>query len=170
VVIYIGAYYMSVRIFENSEKTGNKRLHRIPQRYLPKTLSKKDRRTQLQALKKSRSLYKKGIYYARPSVKNATRKKSGHVELAKRIYGVDNIVANNKLAVKTGCTISGLSQIIRKGEGAYYSSGSRPGQTAFSWGRARLASAITGGPASVVDRKILETTCKPNGLARKMSR
>ena len=161
---------MSVRIFEKSANRGSKRLHHIPQRYLPKTLSKKDRRTQLQALKKSRSLYKTGVYYERPTLKSATQKKSGHVERAKRIYGVDKIVANATLAKKTGCTISGLSQIIRKGEGAYYSSGSRPGQTAFSWGRARLASAITGGPASGIDRKILEATCKANGQARKMSR
>lgn len=31
-----------------------------------------------------------------------------------------------------------LSKVDNKGRGAYYSSGSRPGQTAISWGKARL--------------------------------
>ena len=39
--------------------------------------------------------------------------------------------------------------------GAYHSSGSRPNQSKESWGYARLASAITGGPASKVDARSL---------------
>ena len=38
--------------------------------------------------------------------------------------------------------------------GAYYSSGSRPNQTAQSWGKARMYSYILGGPARRVDREI----------------
>jgi hypothetical protein len=52
-----------------------------------------------------------------------------------------------------------LRQIVRKGEGAYYSSGSRPNQTPQSWGNARLASSITGGNASAVDFHILDKEC-----------
>ena len=48
-----------------------------------------------------------------------------------------------------------VDEIVKKGQGAYYSSGSRPNQTGHSWGRARLASSITGGKASAVDYKIL---------------
>ena len=40
---------------------------------------------------------------------------------------------------------------MKKGQGAYYSSGSRPNQSAHSWGYARLASAITGGKSAAVD-------------------
>ena len=54
---------------------------------------------------------------------------------------------------KTGCSIEALKKIVNKGEGAYYSSGSRPNQTSHSWGYARLASAITGGKAAAVDSK-----------------
>jgi hypothetical protein len=38
--------------------------------------------------------------------------------------------------------------------GAYYSSGSRPNQTPMSWGRARLASVIMGGPSRRIDKDI----------------
>jgi len=69
------------------------------------------------------------------------------------------IVPNKELSNATGCSIAALKQIIRKGEGAYFSSGSRPNQTAQSWGVARLASSITGGKAAAVDYSILEKGC-----------
>ena len=63
-----------------------------------------------------------------------------------------------------------LKDIVSKGEGAYYSSGSRPNQTAKSWGYARLASSITGGNASVVDMHILEKECSNNSKALKLAK
>jgi hypothetical protein len=54
---------------------------------------------------------------------------------------------------------------VKKGEGAYFSSGSRPNQTAQSWGLARLASSITAGKAAAVDYKILEEGCNHKGKA-----
>ena len=53
-------------------------------------------------------------------------------------------------------TKTGQEKIIMKGKGAYYSSGSRPNQTAFSWGYARLASVILGGPSRKIDKDIWE--------------
>ena len=49
---------------------------------------------------------------------------------------------------------AGQEQIIKKGKGAYYSSGSRPNQTPFSWGYGRLASVILGGPSRKIDKAI----------------
>ena len=63
------------------------------------------------------------------------------------------------MATKTGCSLSALRQIVKKGEGAYYSSGSRPNQTAQSWGLARLASSITAGKSAAVDFDILNKGC-----------
>ena len=63
-----------------------------------------------------------------------------------------------------------LEKIANKGRGAYYSSGSRPNQTAESWAMARLASAITGGNSSIVDYNLLESGCKKNSKALKMAR
>ena len=73
------------------------------------------------------------------------------------------------MALKTGCTISALNQIVKKGEGAYYSSGSRPNQTAQSWGLARLASSITSGKAAAVDYDIINKGCDHNKKAFKLA-
>ena len=131
----------------------------VPLRYLPKRLTRKDAENQIRNLRKSRRLYKKGEYFERPKVKSFQSKPSKHVRLAEKIYGVDSISPDGSLAKATKCSVESLQKIVEKGEGAYYSSGSRPNQTARSWGIARLASSITGGKASAVDFKILEKGC-----------
>lgn len=132
--------------------------------YVPSSLSRKDKIKQRKMLSKSRKMYKKHKYYTRGKV-NFKSKKSSHVSNAYRIYNIKKMTPNKELAAKTGCSISALKQIVKKGEGAYYSSGSRPNQTPQSWGLARLASAITGGKASKVDFNILEKGCAHNKKA-----
>ncbi len=134
-------------------------------RYLPKKLTRKDRKKQGKELMKSRRLYRKGIYHARPKVASFKSKKSNHIIKAEKMYHVDKIGATYELAKATGCSKSALAKIINKGAGAYYSSGSRPNQTAQSWGVARLASSITAGKAAAVDYTILEKGCKPTSRA-----
>lgn len=141
----------------------------VPQRYRPKTLSKADYRKQTRNLKKSRRLYKKGKYFQRPKVKSFKSKPSGHVENAKRMYNIDSISASGELAKATKCKRIALEKIVKKGQGAYYSSGSRPNQSAHSWGRARLASAITGGNASVIDYHTLKEYCSPSSRALRLA-
>jgi hypothetical protein len=130
----------------------------------------KDRILQANELKKSRKMYKKGSYYTRRKVSSYPVKKSQHIINAQKIYGVNKIGATNELAKKTGCSKKALAKIINKGAGAYFSSGSRPNQTAQSWGIARLASAITSGKAAAVDYTILEKGCRPNSKALKMAK
>lgn len=132
---------------------------KINVRYLPKRLTRKDRRKQSKELMKSRRLYKRGIYHARPKVSSFQSSKSKHIIAAENMYGVQSVVPSDELARATGCTKTALEQIVNKGAGAYYSSGSRPNQTAQSWGIARLASAITGGKAAAVDYHILQKGC-----------
>jgi DNA-binding Xre family transcriptional regulator len=139
-------------------------------RYLPKNLTRKDRKTQFKELQKSRKLYKKGKYYTRRIVSSYPMKKSPHIIRAEKIYNVNKIGANTELAIKTGCSKNALAKIINKGEGAYFSSGSRPNQTAQSWGVARLASAITSGKAAAVDYSILEQGCKPGSKALRLAK
>jgi DNA-binding Xre family transcriptional regulator len=143
---------------------------KINLRYLPKRLTKKDRKIQSKMLLKSRRLYKKGRYYTRKAVPSFKSKKSPHILKAMKIYNVDKIGATNELSKATGCSKNALAKIINKGEGAYYSSGSRPNQTAQSWGIARLASSITSGKAAAVDYSILEKGCKPNSKALTMAK
>lgn len=138
---------------------------KIPIRYLPKRLSKKDKKQQIRMLAKSRKLYKQGNYYTRKRLPSFQSKPSSHVTTAKNMYKVDKISANRELAKATGCSLSALQKIVKKGEGAYFSSGSRPNQTAQSWGYARLASSVTGGKSAAVDFAILEQGCQHNKRA-----
>ena len=142
----------------------------IPVRYIPKTLSKKDYKTQKKNINKSRRLYKNHTYFIRPKVKTFKSRKSNHLNRARQLYGIDTIRPSRKLAERTGCTENSLEKIVNKGRGAYYSSGSRPNQTPDSWGYARLASSITGGNASIVDYHILKDGCKPSSIALKKAR
>lgn len=131
----------------------------FPLRYLPQNLTKKDQKAQLKMLMKSKKLYKKQKYYTRNSLASFKNKPSKHIANARKIYNLEHIRPNKELAQKTGCNISALQQIVKKGEGAYYSSGSRPNQTATSWGLARLASALTAGKAAAVDYAIINKGC-----------
>jgi hypothetical protein len=143
----------------------------FPLRYIPRTLSKKDVRKQTRELLHSRKSYKKAKpqYYTRQHISSFHSKPSNHVSRARQIYKIESIVPSPELSRKTGCSVSALRQIMKKGEGAYYSSGSRPNQTAQSWGYARLASAITSGKSAAVDFSILEKGCKHNKPAYRMA-
>jgi hypothetical protein len=150
----------------------------VPMRYVPRSLSEKNKATQRAELKKSRKAYKqskskskgKNKYYTRKKMPSFQSKVSPHVIKARKVYGVEKITPSTELAKATKCKKATLRRIEQKGQGAYYSSGSRPNQTAHSWGRARLASAITGGKASAVDLKLLEAGCEKQSKALKLAK
>jgi hypothetical protein len=144
-------------------------MENIIERYIPQILSKKDLKTQKKNIIKSRKLYKKGKYYQRPKVKSFKSRKSNHLSRARKLYGIDKIVPSKELAKKTQCSQEALEKIVNKGRGAYYSSGSRPNQTAESWGLARLASSVSGGNASIVDYHILKSGCKKTSKALRLA-
>lgn len=145
--------------------------YKIPYRYLPRrTITKRDYMKQLRNIQRSRKQHQKGIYINRPKISSFHNRRSNHVSNAKKQYKIDSIVPSRELANKTRCSLSALRKIVKKGEGAYYSSGSRPNQTAQSWGIARLASALTGGHASLVDFSILENGCDKKSPALIMAK
>ena len=125
-------------------------------KYIPTQLTKKDKIKQRNDILKSIVLYKKHKYYSRKPIKSFKSKRSNHLNHVKKIYGIHKLLINNELSNKTGCSKKVLKKIVNKGMGAYYSSGSRPNQTATSWGIARLASAISGGHASKIDFHLLK--------------
>lgn len=127
----------------------------IPFKYVPRSLSIGDRRKQVKAIRQARRSYSKQVYVDRPQLKSFKGKESPHVRKAKRQFGVESMNDLKTLSRKSGCPTRVLKAILKKGRGAYYSSGSRPNQTADSWAKARLASALTGGKASKVDAKEL---------------
>jgi len=151
-----------------------KKVTTVPVRYVPKSLSSANAAAQKAELRKSRKAYKQGKkgkirYYTRKKMPSFKSKESPHIIKARKIYGVEKIVPSAELAKATKCKRATLRRIEQKGQGAYFSSGSRPNQTAHSWGRARLASAITGGKASAVDLKLLETGCEKGSKALKLA-
>ena len=145
-------------------------MNKIPIRYLPKFLTRKDKKKVARELKKSRTLYKRGIYYTRKKVASFPHKKSSHIKNAQRIYHIENMKVNRELARKTGCSMEALNKMVNKGKGAYFSSGSRPNQTPASWGLARLASAITSGKAAAVDFPIIDKGCDHKKTAYKLAK
>lgn len=142
---------------------------KVPVRYLPSLKEIKDAAKQVKMLMKSRRLYKKGKYYTRKPISSYKSKTSSHITDAERIYNISSVTPNKELADKTGCSIAALKKIVSKGEGAYFSSGSRPNQTAQSWGLARLASSITAGKSAAVDYNILEEGCDHNKKAFRLA-
>jgi hypothetical protein len=131
----------------------NNKKNKIKKTYYS-NLSNKDREKQIKMIEKSRRMYKHGKYFTRKKL-NYPIKISPHIIRAQKLYGT-KIIPSKELVSKTGCSLKALQQIVKKGKGAYYSSGSRPSQTAHSWAYARLASAISGGKASKVDYHILK--------------
>ena len=150
-------------------KKSKKTKRKVPLRYLPKRLSKKDKMKQRRELNKSRKAYKQGKYYTRKKVSTFKSKTSNHILNARKIYKMDKISPSKELSNKTGCSIASLQKMVKKGQGAYYSSGSRPNQTATSWGIARMASDITGGKAAAVDFNILDEGCDHTKKAYKLA-
>ena len=94
-------------------------------------LEKKDRPTNLKGFKSKRSSWAKKF----------------EDKYGKKITDLDFISKN---IIKR----EGINKILSKGKGAFYSAGSRPNQTAFSWAYARLGSVIMGGGARKVDKSI----------------
>jgi len=134
----------------------------MKKKYVPNSLSPSDKIQQYDSIMKSRKAYKKGIYLDRPRVQSFQGRPSRHVRRAKQKYNLNTFTLNEELAKKTKCSLTALRQIFKKGQGAFYSSGSRPNQTSYSWATARVASAITGGKAAIVDKDILLRGCHPD--------
>lgn len=127
----------------------------IPQKYYKGIKSTKETKQQLNSIKKSIESYSKKVYIDRPKLKTYKNKKSNYIIQFNEAYGI-SITDKKAVAKLTGVTIKAQERIIKKGKGAYYSSGSRPGQSSSSWAYARLASVIMGGKAKKYDQHILD--------------
>jgi hypothetical protein len=126
----------------------------LPKHYFS-GLSKKNTNQQLNELKKSQNLYKKGVYHTRKKMDSFKSKKSRHVVEFEKKYCV-NITNLKDVSRVTGLPTKALNKVIKKGMGAYYSSGSRPNQNAHSWAYARLASTLLKHNSYRVDKHIID--------------
>lgn len=135
--------------------------------YVPKTMSLADQKRQRISVEESREASKYGIYKKRKNLKSFHSRISPRILKAEKIYDKS---FSELLKRVPGCTNDLNKQVISKGRGAYYSSGSRPNQTDTSWAYARLASVITGGKAAHVDRKIIEKYCNTDSIPAQLLR
>jgi len=115
------------------------------EKYVPKSLSKSDRKKQIES-----------IFYGRdrPQLRSFKSKKSKWTEKAEKYFKGDTSLSNMTKILDV--PLKSLREIIKKGKGAYYTSGSRPNQTPESWGRGRLYSVLFGGPSRDIDKKIVD--------------
>ena len=111
---------------------------RIPKKYVPDSLSKKDKEKQIKSISEGKK---------RPKVSAPSRRSTWVVKFEKKYgYNIRDPRVSKEILTKTG-----MDKILNKGRGAYYTGGSRPNQTPDSWAYARLASVIMNGPARKVD-------------------
>lgn len=90
---------------------------KIPQRYIPLSISRKDKQIQLKNIIKSRKMYKTHKYFQRPKIHSFTSKKSSYITKAMKKYNLQSMKPNKEMAKKTGCSLIGLEKIVNKGEG-----------------------------------------------------
>jgi len=112
-------------------------------KYIPDSLSDSDKKKQIKSIKDKKD---------RPVLKSSKPRRSTYVVQFEKKYGypITDIEKINKQIIKK----EGIKQILNKGFGAYYSSGSRPNVSKEAWGYARLASVIMNGNARRVDLNI----------------
>tara|TARA_Y100001937_G_scaffold73430_1_gene99869 strand:- start:23 stop:454 length:432 start_codon:yes stop_codon:yes gene_type:complete len=94
----------------------------------------------------------------RPKTKVEPKKSSWTVKFNKK-YGkqLDKMKGGRtkrNIAKVTGIPFKAIDEVFKKGEGAYYSAGSRPNQTPQSWAYSRVYSYILGGNARKIDKDI----------------
>jgi len=128
---------------EKKEKVKISKNKKVPKSYVPESLSKEDKKKQIESIKKKTD---------RPKLKSFQSKRSSWVEKFQKKY--NKKVSDYDFISKNIISKVGINKILDKGRGAYYSSGSRPNQTPESWARARLASVIMGGAARKIDKDI----------------
>jgi len=95
---------------------------------------------------------------ARPKTKAKSKESSYTIQFNKK-YGeqlskMKGGKSKRNIAKITGIPYKALDEVMKKGEKAYFTSGSRPNQTPQSWGRARMYSYILGGNARKIDKDI----------------
>ena len=133
-------------------------VQKYSKKYLPSFLSFSDKKKQKRSLNKSRKDYRtkrgKKKYYTRPKVKSYKSKPSNWTQKFHKLH--PNVKTYLEISKVTGIPEKALKAVVRKGKGAYYSSGSRPNQTAESWGKARMYSYILGGKTRKVDKHITD--------------
>ena len=132
-----------LKLLVNPLKKKTKKKRKIPKKYLPNNLSQNNKKTQLKSILKGTE---------RPELKSYKSKRSGWVKKFEKKY--NKKITDKKWIHKNIIKEEGQKLIIDKGKAAYYTSGSRPNQTPYSWAYGRLAGVILNSPARKIDINI----------------
>ncbi len=122
--------------------------YNIPDRYLA-NLKGAERRKQIKSIVEKKQRPKTSFKSKESTWTQKFNKKYGD-ELDKMKGGR----SKRNIAKITGIPYKAINEVFKKGEGAFYSSGSRPNQTPQSWAYARVYSYILGGKARNIDKEI----------------
>ena len=113
---------------------------KVPRRYLG-NLKGEERKKQIKSIFEGKE---------RPKTSAKKRQSSYTIQFNKRYEDRLEDLKGGKsiknIAKVVGLPEKALKEVFEKGEGAYYSAGSRPNQTASSWAYGRLYSYILGNP------------------------
>tara|TARA_R110000751_G_scaffold96229_1_gene187773 strand:- start:646 stop:1095 length:450 start_codon:yes stop_codon:yes gene_type:complete len=124
----------------------------IPKRYLPDTLSKSERQKQIKSIFEGKERPKTKV-----KEKKSTWTTQFDKEYGEQLDAMKGKRSKSNIAKVTGIPLKAINEVYKKGEGAFYSSGSRPNQTASSWARGRIYAYIMGGEkVRKVDKDITE--------------
>ena len=127
---------------------------KISKKYL-EGLNNNDKEKHSSYILKRRNAFKKGKYYTKTEKLGSHKtKESKHIIKVKKLYGIE--FTTNQIEKATGVTKQAQKEIIKKGIGAFFTSGSRPNQTPQSWAKARLASVILKDKCYKIDKHILD--------------
>ncbi len=131
-------------------------IRKIPKQYV-EGLKGKDLERQIKSIREGKD---------RPKDVKFKSKRSPWCKQFEDKYGTT--IADTAFIDKNLLREEGQEKIINKGKAAYYTSGSRPKQTPYSWGKARLCSVLMGGPSRKIDKKIYEKYKVGEGVGEKM--
>jgi hypothetical protein len=133
------------------KRTGRKS---IQKRYIPESLTLEDLKKQLESIEEGTE---------RPELKSFKSRPSKWTTMAKSYFGKDNTAKEDMAsALSKGNPrrqreiMKGFDEIYDRGMKAYETSGSRPNQTPYSWGQARVYGVLFGSPARNQDKDIVE--------------
>lgn len=141
----------------------------IPERYLEGLKGNERLLRQIELISKKRQSPKQRQSPLRSDViarEKGIPKKGSCTERWESLY--PEAKSNQAKSKITGIPKSIIDKVDNKGQGAFYSSGSRPGQTAISWGKARVncfilnKKTVTDGP----DRNLYEEAIRTSPRAK----
>jgi hypothetical protein len=127
--------------YKRAKKPPSKKSTNLPKKYTA-GLNERQKAKQVKSIREGKE---------RPQFKDVKTKRSTHVQKFEDKYGYK---ITDPRVKKEIISATGFNQIVKKGEGAYFSGGSRPNTTPRQWGLARVASVIMGGNARKVDKDI----------------